>query len=229
MRRISVTSLESFRRYITGASVWDTEERLLETLSGKFTGNEYTAIGTYFHSIVEDGDEPYRTPDGGVFPVGDPITGGPFVLMDNDQLAVACDYKASLTGAIHEVPIGMDFLDGRFPIHVTGRIDLLVGNDIRDIKTEYSESDASDYIDSAQWRFYLHMTDADRFYFDVFEFANYDKEKHGIDVRGLKLTRTYPIECLRYADMERDNMMLLDEFRDYIHQKNLYNILKIKQ
>ena len=225
MRRISVTSLEAFRRYITGASIFDTEERLLEVLSGVFTGNEYTRIGTAFHSIVENGEAVYRVADGGMVIEVD----GYAVLMDGLQVATAMAYRGELHGAIHEVPIGMEFADGLFPLWVSGRIDLLQGNDIRDIKTKYSHGVASDYIDSAQWRFYLQMTGADRFYYDVFEFRDYKKEKHGLDVRGLTLTRTDPIECLRYEHMEQDNWQLVNEFREYIMRKNLINILKIKQ
>lgn len=222
MKRISVTSLEKFRRYISGI---DTEESLIEALSGTFKGNSYVWIGSAFHGIVENGEQAYRVADGGMVAEVD----GYAVLMDGLQVATALQYRSELFGALHEVPIGMDFLDGRFPIHVTGRIDLLHGNDIRDIKTKYSRSEASDYIDSYQWRLYLQMTGAERFYFDVFEFAGYDKEKHGIDVRGLKLIRTNAIECLRYDTLEQDNRMLLDEFREYIHHKNLYHLLKEKQ
>jgi hypothetical protein len=227
MRRISVTSLEAFRRYISNASPFDTEERLLEVLSGAFTGNEYTRIGTAFHSLVENGipaiSESNDAQDAMIY--GDTYN----VWMDANQVQIALNYRKTIQGAIHEVPIGMDFPDGRFPIHVSGRIDLLHGNDIRDIKTKYSHGEAGDYIDSAQWRLYLQMTGADRFYFDVFEFSGYDKTKHGLDVRGLKLTRTDPIECLRYGAMEQDNRQLVDEFREYVHTKNLYHLLKIKQ
>lgn len=227
MRRISVTSLEAFRRYITGASVFDTEDRLLETLSGRFEGNEYTRIGTAFHSLVEDGiraiSESNDAQDAMIY--GDAYN----VWMDANQVQTALNYRKTLSGAIHEVPIGMEFTDGLFPLWVSGRIDLLQGNDIRDIKTKYSHGVASDYIDSAQWRLYLQMTGADRFYYDVFEFRDYKKEKHGLDVRGLKLTRTDPIECLRYERMEQDNRQLVDEFREYIMYKNLLDILKIKQ
>lgn len=227
MKRISTTSLEQFRRYISGTSIFDTEEKLLEVLSGAFTGNQYTYIGTAFHSLVECGihavSESNDKNDAMV------CADGHSVWMDENQVQTALDYRKEVKSALHEVPIGMDFLDGRFPIHVTGRIDLLHGNDIRDIKTKYSRSEASDYIDSYQWRLYLQMTGAERFYFDVFEFAGYDKERHGIDVRGLKLTRTDTIECLRYDTLEQDNRILLDEFREYIHHKNIYHLLKEKQ
>ncbi len=231
MRRVSVTQLESFRRYITGASVFDTEERLLETLLGRFEGNEFTYIGSAFHNIVEHGEAAYRVADGGYVLEVD----GFAVLMDGLQVATALQYKREYPAAFHEVSFGMDFPDGRFPLHVSGRLDLPHGNDIRDIKTKFSapkgvnDCPAESYIDSYQWRLYLQMTGADRFYFDVFLFDGYDKEKHGLDVRGLKLTRTDPIECLRYERMENDNRQLVDEFREYITHKNLINILKIKQ
>ena len=59
MYRISVTSLEAFRRFRDKHSIWDTEERVLNTLSGKKGPNAYAAIGSVFHSIVETGKAIY--------------------------------------------------------------------------------------------------------------------------------------------------------------------------
>lgn len=59
MYRISVTSLEAFRRFRDKHSVWDTEERLLNVLSGKKEPNSYATIGSCFHKIVETGKATY--------------------------------------------------------------------------------------------------------------------------------------------------------------------------
>ena len=59
MYRISVTSLEAFRRFRDNHSIWDTEERLLNVLSGKKEPNAYATIGSCFHKIVETGKATY--------------------------------------------------------------------------------------------------------------------------------------------------------------------------
>lgn len=59
MYRVRVTQLEKFRRFRDEVSSFDTEESVIETLSGDFKGNEYTQIGTAFHKIIEDGNALY--------------------------------------------------------------------------------------------------------------------------------------------------------------------------
>ena len=217
--------MEKFRRFAAGVSSYDTEQSLLETLSGEFKGNAYTQTGTAFHNIVELGEAAFKYDTQGFVVSSDNVQ----VLMDKAQILEALNYRYDMAGAVYETPIGRDYNEGIFPIHVTGRVDVIHGSDVRDIKTKYSESHAEDYMDSYQWRLYLEILEADRFYFDVFEFKRYDKDRNGIDVRGLPLVRTIPVECLRYDDMERDNLMLIDNFREYIHSKNLYHLLKTKQ
>lgn len=84
MYRISVTSLEKFRRYLEGVSSYDTEEALLETLSGEFKGNAYTRIGTAFHNVVELGEEAFAgNTHADCFPV---VSDNTVVLMNQEQI-----------------------------------------------------------------------------------------------------------------------------------------------
>ena len=53
--QIRVTLLESFRRYISDDYPYETEENVIDSLTKTFEGNDYTRIGTAFHSIVETG------------------------------------------------------------------------------------------------------------------------------------------------------------------------------
>jgi galactose mutarotase-like enzyme len=56
-RLVRVTQLESFRKYITGDEDRDlfvvTEQDVINSITGVFTGNECTRIGTAFHRIIE--------------------------------------------------------------------------------------------------------------------------------------------------------------------------------
>ena len=57
MKLVRVTQLESFRKYLEGNEDKDrfitSEQDVIDGLTGVFTGNEYTRIGTAFHRIVE--------------------------------------------------------------------------------------------------------------------------------------------------------------------------------
>ena len=60
MYTVRVTQLEKFRRYMDSVSPFDTEQSVIDTLSGEFKGNEYTWIGTAFHKIVEEGEKAWE-------------------------------------------------------------------------------------------------------------------------------------------------------------------------
>lgn len=218
---IRVTTLEKFRRYLTEASSYDTEQSVIDTLSGEFTGNEYTRIGTAFHKIVEEGDAVLDyNPD---FHGYDIDVDGYIVKFTMEQARVALDYRDELPGAFHEIRRFKDY--GR--AIVTGCSDVIDGIEIRDIKTKYSQPNDNDYIDSCQWRYYLDIFNADVFHFDLFIFEGYKIDKHGYDVRGLELKRhTPPITCYRYPNMEADNIALLNVFMDWAESRSLLHLLK---
>lgn len=219
---IRVTQLEKFRRYITEASSYDTEQSVIDTLSGEFRGNEYTRIGTAFHSIIETGEPHCADPvDGCVIDVDDHG-----VRFNAQQLQVALDYRNEHLGAFHEIRQYKDY--GR--AIVTGCADLIDGIEPHDIKTKYSQPNDKDYIDSCQWRYYLDIFNADVFHFDLFIFEGYKIDKHGYDVRGLELNRhTPPITCYRYPNMEVDNLSLLNSFMDFAESRNLVQFLDFSE
>ena len=214
---VRVTQLEKFRRYMSGNYPYETEEGLVANITQEFTGNEYTRVGTAFHSIVETGRTGEATPDGHAIDVD-----GFKVLMDDAQCETALAYKAEFPQAFHEVRLYHD-LGG---ITVTGQADLVNGQEIRDIKTKYSPVSDGDYTDSCQWRLYLQLFQMDVFHFDIFVFEGYDKGRNGYDVRGLKLTRhTPPITCYRYHGMEADNERLAREFMEWARKRELTKYL----
>ena len=52
MKLIRVTQIEKFSRYMREASAFDTEQSVIDGISGTFKGNEYTYIGTAFHKQI---------------------------------------------------------------------------------------------------------------------------------------------------------------------------------
>ncbi len=219
---VRVTTLEAFRRFITNSIERDyyeiPEKRVIETIKGDFKGNEYTRIGTAFHSIIETGEPRYADPKDGCRIDVD----GHAVMFNAQQLQVALDYRGEHPGAFHEIRRYKDY--GRAV--VTGCADMIDGIELRDIKTIYSSRSDKEYMDSCQWRYYLDIFSADVFHFDLFRFHGYRPEKHGYDVRGLELTRhAPPITCYRYPDMEADNLALLNEFMDFAESRGLVRYL----
>lgn len=242
---IRVTLLEAFRRfrdseviYIDGDGfdVCASEEDVISNVTGEFKGSEYTRIGTAFHSIVETGapkcikipagkkkttfrnkEIEVDVPEGREFDID-----GYKVKLDVNQCKVAMRYRNEHPHASHEIRTFKDYGEAV----VTGCADMIDGLDIRDIKTKYGRIKDEDYTHSCQWRFYLDMFGLDWFYFDLFHFNGYDKDKNGYDVRGLSLTRYEPpIWCQRYARMRQDNLDLIHDFLEWCKGKDLLKYL----
>lgn len=214
MFTIRVTQLEKFRRYRDSVSSYDTEQSVIDGITGDFKGNNYTYIGTAFHNIVETGNTELFMSEGGA------------VYMSEEQKQIALDYRNSMPDAFHEIRTKKIYTTPYGEVEITGCADILWGTIIRDIKTKYSQVNQQDYMDSCQWKFYLELFNTDCFIFDVFQFHSYDKEKHGLDTRKLKLTKYPNIPCFRYGKMEDDNRILLFDFLDWASHRNLLDNLK---
>lgn len=236
--QVRVTQIEAFRRW-TRQSEYDnfeiTEQDVIDSITQEFTGNEYTRIGTAFHSIVETGRPVSEKVPAGMrkftyygkdmeepIPCGRKFgVDGYGVVLDVAQCKTALEYRAEHPGAYHEIREYMDFGEAV----VTGCADMIDGTEIRDIKTKYSVPKDTDYINSCQWRYYMQLFNVDVFHFDLFVFEGYNKDKHGYDVRGLPLKRHEPITVYRYPNMEKDNANLLHEFMQWIKYRELEQYL----
>lgn len=226
MKRISITTLETYRKFLAGDE-WTTQQSLIDGLITPFEGNEYTRIGSAFHAIVEQGESVLETiPGTGTFKVT--VEGWP-VIFNEEQVAMALKYREKLPNAFHEEWIGREFKTPAMDIWVHGRVDVLHGTFVRDIKTKYSPVKYDDYANSAQWKLYLDLTDLDTFYFDLFEFPGYKKEKHGYDVSSLGIRPYGAIECIRYDGMVEENKRLVCDFTDFIVKHNLTQYFKDKE
>ena len=175
---IRVTTLESFRRYMSDAYSYVTEQDVIDGITKEFDGNDYTRIGTAFHRIVEEGSPKcdkvpegvreftyYRKPAQEPVPCGRRFdVDGHDVVLDIAQIKVALEYRDQYSGAFHEVREYKDYGNAI----ITGCADMIWNGMIRDIKTKYSYPTDSDYIASCQWRFYLELFECDEFAFDLF-------------------------------------------------------------
>ena len=226
MKRISITTLETYRKFLAGDE-WTTQQAMIEALTAPFQGNEYTRIGSAFHAIVEQGETVIEELDEmGKFRVT--VEGWP-VIFNEAQVAMALKYRSKLPYAFHEEWIGREFHTPSMDICVHGRVDVLHGIFVRDIKTKYSAVKYDDYANSAQWKLYLDLTDLDTFYFDLFEFPGYKIDKHGYDVSSLGIRPYGAIECIRYDGMVEENEQLVCDFTDFVTKFNLTEYLKERE
>lgn len=233
MQRISVTTLEKFRRYMCEASPTDTEEQLLETIRGEFTGNDKTKTGNAYHQIIE-GDY-VRGADNMVFVKNEKEKTS--FLFYPEQAEPALQYKKDHPFMVHEMKASKIYQTTHGPIQISGRVDGAEGLAIRDIKTKFRPFTVSDYLDSFQWRYYLDMLQTEVFYYDIFEIQGFN----GLptDFTGVPLPPPFKmdfeviahpeIQCLAYQDMYYDIMDLLELFLSYLENREIMHLLKSAQ
>jgi hypothetical protein len=212
---VRVTNLEKFRRFRDGVSSFDTEQSVIDTLSGVFVGNNKTFIGSAFHSIIEHGKDINML-------MADLKA---HVRFSEKQIEMAINHSLSLQPFIPEIRQNKDFKTNFGIITLSGAIDVLQGNQIRDTKTKFSSPEYLEYFDSYQWRIYLSIFGLDRFYYDIFEFIGY-KDEMLLDVSGCGIKQHDPYECLRYDNLETDIIQLLNEFIEWVNFRKLQNLLK---
>lgn len=213
--RISVTTLESFRRFIAEASTYDTEESFLATLKGTFTGNAKTRFGQAYHKIIEGESSPY----GDLF-----VAGG--LLFHKAQILPALQYREAHPHITHEMNVYKTYDTLHFPIQVSGRVDVIEGIAVRDIKTKFRKPIWQEYIDSIQWKLYLDILEANTFYYDVFEVKGFDDNEEPTMYSDVRIMPHETLECVSYAAMQKDITDLLNAFLDFVKDRKLFGYLK---
>ena len=210
MKRISVTHLETFRRFRDGATEYDTEQNVIEAITGTFTGNNYTRIGTEAHSIIENAKNGLVLPKNGV-------------VFSEQQKQIFVNHAEILYPFVAEVKSTKQFASPIGLVVISCIADVLKANTIRDNKVRFKPTIFFEYLQSCQWRFYLSIFGLERFYYDVFEFVGY---KGGLDVSGLELIAHEPFECVSYATMEADLQSIIDDFIEWAQFRNLLKYIK---
>jgi hypothetical protein len=212
MYRVSVTTIEKFRRFMAGASPFDTEEALLETIKGIFVGNDKTKVGSAYHKLIE-----------GKFEKKNRLYVADGISFTSDQAIPALKYSMDHRFVVNEVDQYKVYETNYFPIQVSGRVDSIHGVFIRDAKARFRNVNVEDYYESFQWRFYLDMLDADTFFYDSFEIKGFDALPMKDDVQ---IIAHEPFECIRYDRMQEDVVYLLNAFLEYLHFRNIVHLLK---
>jgi hypothetical protein len=233
MFKISVTTLESFRRYMREVSPVDTEDSLIEKLAGRFVGNPKTWIGSAFHKIIDSPDcmEIIPTPlshcqvileEKGLPPIP--------VYFSQPQAQLALDYRAAHPSMIHEVPIWKVYDVPKYgEIMVSGKVDGIYGREIHDVKVKFRPMNTEEYLDSAQWRFYADILGLDICYFNIFEIKGLSEDRPFQSLNACMMEAQDPIRCDRYLNLGGDCLDLIAEFMEYIEGRNFYHLLKQTQ
>jgi len=202
-------------------SDFDTEESLLESIKGLFTGNDKTKFGNAYHKVLEGEASPgrggaYVTTEDGIF-VFSPAVSGP-----------AVQFKIDHPLMIHEIPLRKIYRTSYFNIQVSSRVDGVEGAAVWDHKCKFRNPDWQEYIDSVQWKYYLDILELKTFYYNIFEIKGFDQlpAKQPYLIKDVEVIHHEPLLCEAYQDMQEDMMCLLNRFLEYIHEKDLLKYLK---
>lgn len=196
---------------------YDTEDALIASIRGEFTGNDKTFTGEAYHSLIE-GD---FSSEQNHFLAGK-------ILFTPEQARPAFDYKKAHQAMIHEVPVRKIYAIHGQEVVISGRVDGIEGSQVRDIKAKFRAIDSEEYMDSIQWQFYLDILSRKVFHYDVFEVIGFDAltgpAPHKLD--GVLFRPHETTTCLAYPGMHEKCHSLIVDFFDYIEDRKLFPFLK---
>lgn len=234
---ISVSILEKFRRYISAefSNGFDNEKNLFTALAGEFKGTDKTRFGTAFHDLIQAGKPSYVH----AYSETDSYVLNSFAF-SKEQALMARDYGSRFPGAIYEIPISRDYKTTICDFAVKGRIDQIFGTELRDAKTSFRKKDFGEFLNSAQWKFYLEAIGAKSFCFDYFLVKGYpsnvpdgsvfpqihDGRFSISDVSFLEICEPEEIKCFAYPGMREDLEHLVQMFAEWIEARGLWKYLK---
>jgi len=197
--RVSVTTLESFRRYKTPGlcfclAVCDCEARLIQRIKGVFVPTPKMEAGILFHLAMETGDRS-RFNDSYMA-----------ALIMSARVGRAPDSPGS-----HEAKFWWDDCD----VRVVGKWDYLSGGVVYDWKTT-DKYTAGSYEDSLQWRLTLTaLPEVTWFRYDSFRVW----QPAGDGLYSVKYLDRQ--EFSRYPLLEDDCRRWVREFKDYVSLRGL--------
>lgn len=222
MYRLSVTTIEKFRRYMTQASSYDTEQSLLDTIRGLFTGNDLTRVGGCFGKIIE-GDA--LIAEGGLITEYD----GARIFFTDEQAFPAVEFRRKHPAMIYEVPLYKVYETKFGAVQVSGRLDGAEGLDFNDNKCKFKPPDFTEYGDSYQWRYYLDMGRTSIFYYDIYEVRGFEALRGSQPYRlpGVQFIPHDRLQCARYAGLADDCRLMLQDLLEYIELRQLWPYLKL--
>jgi hypothetical protein len=221
--KISVTTLEEFRRYKTFDYI--SEERMVDRIKGIRSTSPDMDYGTDFGEYIEQPEIAYCLPTGAVrMPTGDSY-------LPRAIVAKIDEYRSELQCPVYEVVVRAKYVfTGMPPIIISGRIDIATGDKIREIKTT-RQFDYEGYEDSLQWGFYCDMLSINTCIYDVFEKygvvddPNGAKDDEGKLIQWPADVNLHSFVFYSYPEMKRDLRWWISEFMGFVQRKGLTEYL----
>lgn len=225
MYKLSVTTIEKYRRYTRALTQRDNEHELLQSIKGIFEGNDMTQVGEAYHKIIE-GEA--LVMDNGLQVELQRDGRATAIFFTPEQAEPALAFRDAHPTMIHEISIQKVYQTKYGPILVKGRLDGQEGLETEDKKCKFGQVNFQDYLDSYQWRFYLDILGTDSFYYDIFEVRGFDGLNGAQPYRlpGVTFHAHDRLQCFRYQYMGYDCLSLLNDFLDYVELRQLWQFLK---
>lgn len=230
---ISVSKVEAFDKWTSRQTEeneqFNNEDTFLQTLKGVFVQIDHAKYGECFHAIVE-GTAIYWTMHD-TNDVNSPAgyTCGPKgeAFIPDSQAKHAIEYRNAHPYMTKELPINKLYHLRDCDLIITGRIDGIEGNWLRDTKTKYSNPDVvEDYYNALHWKFYLDMMGMDMLFFDIFQVSGFKTIK---DCLTAKIKPWEPLPVKRYPTLERDITEAMEDLIEYLTFKNLLDWITVPQ
>lgn len=194
--RVSVSDLESFRRYRKDGEM--SLDELLRRFRREDGPTEAMQAGSALHAFLET-----ATP-GSAFRVES--CGFAFNVLGDITLPLT---------ALHELSGRREYATPSGVVTLSGRVDGMTGNAIEDHKLS-RQFDAQRYHDSIQWRAYLSIFSADRMTYNVFVGEKADED--GAELVTWEIKDSHRISFFRYPELETDLLRELDLYADFAQQ-----------
>ncbi len=198
--RISVTTIESYRRYLGGV---DDEKKLIDSITKRSPPTENMMRGTAFHSILESPGQ-YYIEQSNIYDCNS--------IVFNAEIVNQCIPVIDYSGAFEMSNTKIYSIDGE-QITVSGRCDQIIGSKVVENKTKWSTFDIDSYQESCQWRFYIDIYNVSAVKYNVFCMSAL--------VAGIRLNSIEVFEMHPYPNLKNDVNFLLKQFVEYIHFRKL--------
>lgn len=219
---ISPSKLETFRKYYTEAmNGFITEEKVIDSITGRTPWSDKMVDGTAFHKMIEFGPDRYRNGDKYYVPVSDEVAGHEDIVFEERHAKVARDYRSTIPGAVFEVNYAHKFDFQGYKIVMNMKMDAMWGMEVHDQKTTDKDPKVDSYEESLQWKIYLIATFAKKFQYNIFRFHR----KNDI-LEDIELTSFYLVPR---PSMNNEILETLDLFIRFCKAKNLMSYLIKKQ
>lgn len=212
--RVSVTTIDLYRRYLDGLLDFD---KLVKWLTIPSPPSEFMRRGTALHNILEKLDY--------VMQFGEYFVSECGIYYPNEVInycARCIDYRG-----IFEIKEVLPYnISGKI-VYVSAKADQLIGDYVIENKTKwayngYINYDFYEYYNSCQWRFYADMYGVDRVYYNIF-IMDINKYK---DIELLDIIQFYLTPCINNHE---ELCLLLGEFVNFVESNKLEYLFPDKE